>query len=139
MTTHQVSAARSTPSRHRIFPCSFNAQRLALLTCILLLAGTCGALAQKRNITEKDLWDFVWISDPQISPDNSQVAFVRITVNEEKDGYDTSIWAVPLSGGQEPHQLTSGKHDSAPRWSPDGNYCYFCARKRKKASLRNHS
>ncbi len=132
MTMQQVPAARSTPSRHRIFPRSFNAQRLALLTCILLLAGIGGAFAQKRNITEKDLWDFVWISDPQISPDNSRVAFVRITVNEKKDGYDTSIWAVPLSGGQEPHQLTSGKHDSAPRWSPDGNYLLFLRAQEKE-------
>src|SRR5438105_15680564 len=44
------------------------------------------ALAQKRNITEKDLFNFVWAGDTQISPDGSRVAFVRVTVNEKKDG-----------------------------------------------------
>src|SRR6059058_1029747 len=81
--------------------------------------------ADKRPITEKDLFDFAWIGDPQISPDGSRIAFVRVTVNEKKEGYNTSIWSVPLAGGEAPHQLTKGDHDSAPRWSPDGKFLLF--------------
>src|SRR5437016_10798541 len=82
------------------------------------------ALAQKRNITEKDLFNFVWAGDTQISPDGSRVAFVRVTVSEKKDGYDTSVWiAGPATG--ETHQLTSGPRDSTPRWSPDGKFLCF--------------
>ena len=58
--------------------------------CFLLLASV--AIAQKRSITEKDLFKFQWIGDPQISPDGSQVAFVRVTVDEKQAGYETSIW-----------------------------------------------
>src|SRR5438067_633309 len=96
-----------------------------VISLLILGALACIAAAQKRNITEKDLFDFVWIGDPQISPDGSRVAFVRVTVNEKKEGYKTSIWAVPLAGGDEPHQLTKGDHDSTPRWSPDGKYLLF--------------
>jgi dipeptidyl aminopeptidase/acylaminoacyl peptidase len=93
---------------------------------IVALTGAAGIVrAEKRNITEKDLFDFVWIGDPQISPDGSHVAFVRITVNEKKEGYNTSIWSVPVAGGEEPHQLTKGDHDSTPRWSPDGKFLLF--------------
>src|SRR5215470_16545820 len=81
--------------------------------------------AQKRPITEKDLWDFVWIGDPQVSPDGSRIAFVRITVNDKKEGYNTSIWSVPLAGGEAPRQLTKGDHDTTPRWSPDGKFLLF--------------
>ena len=56
------------------------------------------AAPAKRNITEKDLFAFVWIGDPQMSPDGTRVAFVRVTVNEKKDGYNTSIWMVPTAG-----------------------------------------
>src|SRR6266446_2180544 len=91
----------------------------------LLAIGTGSAASQKRNITEKDLFDFVWIGDPQISPDGTRVAFVRVTVNEKKEGYNTSIWSVPIAGGEEPHQLTKGDHDTAPRWSPDGKFLLF--------------
>src|SRR5207245_6183401 len=92
---------------------------------VIFLAAIAVLPAQKRSITEKDLWDFVWIGDPQVSPDGSRVAFVRVTVNEKKEGYNTSIWSVPTSGGEEPHQLTKGDHDSTPRWSPDGKFLLF--------------
>ena len=50
---------------------------------------------RQRLITETDLLKFVWIADPQISPDGRQVAFVRVVVNEQKDDYETSLWLVP--------------------------------------------
>ena len=91
----------------------------------VLVAATAVASAENRNITEKDLFDFVWIADPQISPDGMRVAFVRVTVNEKKEGYNTLIWSVSVTGGEEPHQLTKGDHDTAPRWSPDGKFLLF--------------
>src|SRR3989475_5372092 len=95
------------------------------LCFVVLLAGIASTSAEKRPITEKDLWDFVWIGDPQVSPDGSRVAFVRVTVNEKREGYNTSIWSVPTTGGEEPHQLTKGDRDSTPRWSPDGKFLLF--------------
>src|SRR3984893_14297015 len=101
------------------------AMRNLLVAVFAVVLGFGNLFAQKRNITEKDLFDFVWIGDPQVSPDGERVAFVRVTVNEKKEGYNTSIWSVPIAGGEEPHQLTKGDHDSSPRWSPDGKYVLF--------------
>ncbi len=99
--------------------------RIVFAFALTFVLGVGNSSGQKRNITEKDLWDFVWIGDPQVSPDGSRVAFVRVTVNEKKEGYATSVWSVPISGSEEPHQLTKGDHDSTPRWSPDGKYLVF--------------
>src|SRR5690242_20994809 len=99
--------------------------RTVFAALLIFTLGIGSSHAQKRNITEKDLWDFVWIGDPQVSPDGSRVAFVRVTVNDKREGYSTSIWSVPLSGNEEPHQLTKGERDSSPRWSPDGKYLVF--------------
>jgi len=104
---------------------SFVIRHLSFVIVLTLTAASTRALAEKRNITERDLFDFVWIGDPQVSPDGSRVAFVRVTVNDKKEGYNTSIWTVPLEGGEEPHQLTKGDHDSDPRWSPDGKFLLF--------------
>src|SRR6184192_3861959 len=92
-------------------------RRFLFLLSIMAAALTTEAVAEKRSITEKDLFSFVWIGDPQVSPDGARVAFVRVTVNEKKEGYNTSIWSVPMMGGEAPRQLTKGDHDSAPRWS----------------------
>ena len=96
-----------------------------LLSLCLTIVPYAPAAPAKRNITEKDLFDFVWIGDPQVSPDGAHVVYVRVTVNEKKDGYDTSIWMAPTTGEEAPRQLTSGPHDSAPRWSPDGKWIVF--------------
>jgi len=92
---------------------------------VFLVTAVATAFAEKRPITEKDLGDFVWIGDPQMSPDGSRVAFVRVTVNDKKEGYNTSIWSVPAAGGEAPRQLTKGNHDTTPRWSPDGKFLLF--------------
>src|ERR1044072_5161690 len=97
--------------------------RVSLLLIIVVFV-VAPALAQKRNVTEKDLFNFVWIGDPQVSPDGSRVAFVRVTVNEKKDGYTTGICTVSPANG-ETRQLTNGPRDGAPRWSPDGQYLLF--------------
>ena len=109
-----------------LFRHSFVIRHLSFVICLLaFVAGIGTAFAQKRAITEKDLFDFVWIGDPQISPVGSRVAFVRVTVNEKKEGYNTSIWSVPITGGEPPRQLTKGEHDTTPRWSPDGKFLLF--------------
>jgi len=106
---------------------SFVIRHSSFVICLLLAfaAGIDTAFAEKRPITEKDLWDFVWIGDTQVSPDGSRVAFVRVTVNQKKEGYNTSIWSVPVAGGEAPRQLTKGDHDTTPRWSPDGKFLLF--------------
>src|ERR1700704_6728118 len=99
--------------------------RFCLFFLTILAAALTATAADKRNITEKDLFDFVWVGDAQVSPDGSRVAFVRVTVNEKKEGYNTSIWMVGTSGSEAPHRLTTGERDSSPRWSPDGKYLVF--------------
>ncbi|HSE35985.1 MAG TPA: DPP IV N-terminal domain-containing protein, partial [Blastocatellia bacterium] len=80
--------------------------------------------AEKRAITEMDLFKFAWIADPQISPDGSRVAFVRVWVNQKADRYEHALWIVPTSGGPA-RQITAGPRDSSPRWSPDGKTLGF--------------
>jgi dipeptidyl aminopeptidase/acylaminoacyl peptidase len=78
--------------------------------------------SHKRLISEKDLFNFVWVADPQLSPDGTRVAFTRVTVDEKRTGYQTSIWIADSNGKQVPIRMTNGNHDAKPRWSPDGTH-----------------
>src|ERR1051326_8274651 len=82
-------------------------RRLFLAVCAVALAVSFPRAAGKRFITETDLFKFTWIADPQISPDGSQVAFVRVTVNEKETRYESATYVVPSDGRESPRRLTS--------------------------------
>jgi dipeptidyl aminopeptidase/acylaminoacyl peptidase len=86
---------------------------------------------EPRPMREEDLLDFVWVTDPQISPDGTRVAFTRVDVDKEADDYRTSVWIVSATGG-DARMLTSGNKDGQPRWSPDGTTLAFIRASGKK-------
>jgi dipeptidyl aminopeptidase/acylaminoacyl peptidase len=99
---------------------------IAYLVVLTVAAAAAGPLqAQRRGITDEDLLSFTWVADPQMSPDGRQIAFVRVTVDRQKDQYDTAIWLAASDGKDAPRQLTTGIRDTSPRWSPDGTTVAF--------------
>ena len=92
-----------------------------------LLAGTHSmpaAAAARRPVSEMDLFRFIWVADPQMAPDGRRIAFVRVSVDAKREGYETSLWIVDTEGGA-PRPLTAGRQDRLPRWSPDGRRLLF--------------
>ncbi|HEX9249853.1 MAG TPA: hypothetical protein VF856_10155, partial [Gemmatimonadaceae bacterium] len=98
---------------------------IALHLVFTVAAAGPSAAQGRRPIAETDLFKFVWAADPEISPNGSQVAFVRVNVNEDKDRYETQIFVVPADGSAPPRPLTSGRNDRSPRWSPNGREIAF--------------
>ena len=87
-------------------------------------------LAQKRPITEKDIFDFVWIGDTQLSPDGHTLVFVEASVTPDHSGYQTGLYTLDLATpGSAPKPLLTGAaastHDGGPRFSPDGKRLAF--------------
>ena len=92
------------------------------LAAMAALASPAGA--ERRPIRDTDLLDLVWASDPQISPDGSAIAFVRVVADRRRDAYASSIWIAPVDGGA-PRAMTTGTRDTTPRWSADGGRLAF--------------
>jgi dipeptidyl aminopeptidase/acylaminoacyl peptidase len=99
----------------------------SVVVLVVTLLGTSQAVwsQARRPITERDLFQFTWVADPQLSPDGSRVAFTRVVVDDERTGYETSIWIVASTGNEAPVRMTNGKHDARPRWSADGRRIAF--------------
>lgn len=90
-----------------------------------------GALAQdvaapaagpEKRFTAQDLFALSMASDPQISPDGTAIAYVRVSNDIMTDRARRAIWLVDTRTGEQlPLAGTSGDGDAfAPRWSPDG-------------------
>jgi len=85
----------------------------------------------KRKITIEDLYEMKFVSDPQISPDGKFLAYVVKTVDKEDETkYQNHIYMVNADGSNFPIQFTNlGKSETNPRWSPDGKFLAFNAKK----------
>ena len=89
---------------------------------------------RRRLIAPEDLLRFRLVSDPQVSPDGSDVVFVVKHVGQ-KNEYVSNLWMVSTDGG-EPSQFTNGGKDSHPRWSPEGNrIAFLCGRDKHKPQI----
>jgi dipeptidyl aminopeptidase/acylaminoacyl peptidase len=102
---------------------------LWLLVCTLIALGSAARAADGGNAPFKveDLVRLKRISDPQLSPDGRQVAFVQRETDLDANKGRTSLWLLDLMPGTaQPRRLTDVKaNDSSPRWSPDGRTLYF--------------
>ena len=78
-----------------------------------------------RKISAQDLLTMRFVSQPQLSPDGTQVTFISRWIDPEKNMYFSNLWLVPTTGGK-PRRFTVGDYtDTSPRWSPDGQCIAF--------------
>ena len=91
-------------------------------------------------ISMDDLLALKIVSDPQISPDGSLIAYT-VQSNEETNTSSSSIWLIYSqdSKTQTPRQLTGigiqKHHDFAPRWSHDGQFLAFLSDRNGTAQI----
>lgn len=102
-------------------------QRFAPAVFAVLTTSSWAALpAQETHpFSVNDMLAMERLSDPQMAPDGSTVAFTVRTTDLAANRGRTDLWSVPVEGGS-PRRLTT--HEAAdfhPRWSPDGRDLFF--------------
>ena len=89
-------------------------------------------MPKKKTLTVDDLWKIERLGTPSLAPDGAQAVASVTTGSMEENKSSSSLWLLSTLGGQ-PRRLTAcGDKDGAPRWSPDGRWIAFTARREQE-------
>lgn len=103
---------------------------LTLLTLALGAPTIPAQPADRRALSLDDLARLRTLADPQVSPDGKWVAYTVAAVDTDKDKRETDLWMTSWDGARHVRlTATPDTGESKPRYSPDGRYLAFLAKR----------
>lgn len=92
-----------------------------LLLVLLAVSSVALADTDPALFNNIDVFELEIANDPQISPDGSQIAYVRRAMDIMTDRARGNIWMVSADGSRHRPLLSGADSYSSPRWSPSGD------------------
>ena len=96
---------------------------ISLLCGLMPIAARAQETASDTLLTVNHYLDWEQVSDPQLSPDGSQILYTRTWVNRLEDKWESALWIMNADGSRN-RFLTKG---SNARWAPDGSRIAYLA------------
>ncbi|GAA5141484.1 S9 family peptidase [Thalassotalea piscium] len=92
---------------------------------VLVLSISSLAVFADELFTAEDIFSLEYASDPQISPDGTQVVYIRNSNDIMTDGKNSNLWLIDVKSQQQLPLFSDDKQYSQPRWSADGKKIAF--------------
>jgi len=100
-------------------------RKIVIFLSILFSSHFLIAQNEKLPLQALDVFDLEWVSDPQISPDGTQVVYRRNGFDIMKDNSRGNLWIINTDGSSH-RKLTSREvNESQSSWSPNGDRIAF--------------
>ena len=97
-------------------------------TVCIVLCLAAAANAEVRPFTVHDLVAMQRVNDPQVSPDQTQVAMTLSTMDLENNRSSTDIWVARTDGRGTSQLTTHSAADFSPRWADDSRLFFLSTR-----------
>jgi len=82
-----------------------------------------------KRITVEDLWKIERPAQPTLSPDGALACVSLQSFDMKENKGVASLWLLSAFGGEPRRLTTAGEKDAEPRWSPDGRWIAFVAKR----------
>ncbi|MDB2630028.1 DPP IV N-terminal domain-containing protein, partial [Luminiphilus sp.] len=107
----------------------------SILSLVALFSSAVLSATDLPVFSPEDVFEIEYASDPRVSPDGSQVAYVRVSMDIMTDRARRAIWVVDTDGTNH-RPLVSGQGNfSSPRWSPSGDRLAYLSNTEGKTQL----
>ncbi len=109
--------------------------RVLIATTALIVTATTVSAQDATRFTGQDVFQLERVIDPRISPDGSQVVYMRSGFDIMTDRGRSALWIIGADGsGHRP--LASGPNNySSARWSPDGSMLAYVSTEGGRAQI----
>jgi len=94
-----------------------------ILAAMSICVAAISSASVKRHVTDDLYLDWEWVSNPELSPDGTQVLYSHRWVDKVNDKYESDVWIINTDGTRNRLLVKGG----SPQWSPDGKRIVYAA------------
>ena len=89
-----------------------------------------------KRFTAMRVFDMEYATDPQISPNGKQIAYVRHSMDRMNDKDKGQVWLINIDSNMHFPLIDGEASSHSPRWSPDGKSLLFVTATQGKPELK---